>query len=185
MGRIDELEAKYRRHIGAPWQRNLAGDQKTIFVVYPNEDERRLRARLVLFEMATTRAGHSWWSVDLTDAFARWMSDLDYRERFFERPRLLKMPLRDSLVPFAVERVKSALNAEGADEDSVVAVVGASTLFGFVHLSEILNLVKDCVRGRLLVFFPGEHEDNNYRLLGARDGWNYLAAPITLHDGVN
>jgi hypothetical protein len=44
-------------------------------------------------------------------------------------------------------------------------------------------VVKD-IRGRLVVFFPGEYEDNNYRLLDARDGWNYLAVPITLHNGV-
>jgi hypothetical protein len=29
--------------------------------------------------------------------------------------------------------------------------------------------------------FPGQFERNNYRLLDARDGWNYLAVPITLH----
>jgi hypothetical protein len=45
------------------------------------------------------------------------------------------------------------------------------------------EVVKD-IRGRLVVFFPGEYEDNNYRLLDARDGWNYLAVPITLHNGV-
>jgi len=28
------------------------------------------------------------------------------------------------------------------------------------------------------VFFPGEHEGNSYRLLDARDGWNYLAVPL-------
>ena len=37
--------------------------------------------------------------------------------------------------------------------------------------------------GRLLVFFPGEVEGNNYRLLDARDGWNYLATPITADKG--
>jgi hypothetical protein len=31
----------------------------------------------------------------------------------------------------------------------------------------------------LLVFFPGQFDNNNYRLLDARDGWNYLAVPIT------
>ena len=35
--------------------------------------------------------------------------------------------------------------------------------------------------GRLVVFFPGQFEQNNYRLLDARDGWNYLAVPITLY----
>ena len=57
MGRIEELATRYRGHIGAPWQRNLSGDQKAIFVVYPKTDERKLRARLELFEMATTQSG--------------------------------------------------------------------------------------------------------------------------------
>jgi len=36
------------------------------------------------------------------------------------------------------------------------------------------------VEGRLLVFFPGEYhpENHTYRLLDARDGWNYLAVPL-------
>jgi hypothetical protein len=33
------------------------------------------------------------------------------------------------------------------------------------------------------VFFPGVYENNNYRLLDARDGWNYLAVPITMQEG--
>ena len=39
------------------------------------------------------------------------------------------------------------------------------------------------MKGRLLVFFPGVYEQNNYRLLDARDGWNYLAFPITASEG--
>jgi hypothetical protein len=30
-----------------------------------------------------------------------------------------------------------------------------------------------------VIFFPGHFEHNNYRLLDARDGWNYHAVPIT------
>ena len=48
-----------------------------------------------------------------------------------------------------------------------------------VKVSALLNEVNDAIAGRLLVFFPGEHEGNSYRLLDARDGWNYLAIPIT------
>jgi hypothetical protein len=43
--------------------------------------------------------------------------------------------------------------------------------------------VQDLVNGRMLVFFPGEVDGNNYRLLGAKDGWNYLATPITADKG--
>ena len=48
-----------------------------------------------------------------------------------------------------------------------------------MKVSALLNAVNDAIAGRLLVFFPGEHEGNSYRLLDARDGWNYLATPIT------
>ena len=46
-------------------------------------------------------------------------------------------------------------------------------------MSALLNAMNERLPGRLLVFFPGEHEGNSYRLLDARDGWNYLATPIT------
>lgn len=185
MGRIEELAARYRGHIGAPWQRNLSGDQKAVFVVYPKTDERKLRARLELFEMATTSTGHRWRPLDLTETFARWMADTDYREVYFEEPETLAMKLRSDFVQYAAGRLRGALTAEGADEDTVVAVQGVACLFGFTRVSLVLKEVVKDIRGRLVVFFPGEYEDNNYRLLDARDGWNYLAVPITLHNGVN
>jgi len=175
---------RYRGHISAPWQRNLAGDQKAIFVVYPKTDERRLRARLELFEMATTRTGHGWRSVDMTEAFARWMANTDYRDVYFEEPETLAMKLRSNFVQYAADLLRQALTAESADEDTVVAVQGIACLFGFTRVSLMLKEVVKDIRGRLVVFFPGEYEDNNYRLLDARDGWNYLAVPITLHNGV-
>jgi hypothetical protein len=62
-----------------------------------------------------------------------------------------------------------------------VAVFGVGTLFGFTRVSKVLRLLEGDIRGRLVVFFPGHYEQNNYRLLDARDGWNYLAVPITVH----
>ena len=185
MGRIEELATRYGGHIGAPWQRNLAGDQKAIFVVYPKTDERKLRARLELFEMATTRSNHGWRLVDLTDTFARWMADTDYRDVYFEEPETLTMKLRSDFVQYAANRLREALTADDADEDTVVAVQGVACLFGFTRVSLVLREVVQDIRGRLVVFFPGEYENSNYRLLDARDGWNYLAVPITLHNGVN
>lgn len=185
MGRIEELASRYRSHIGAPWQRNLAGDQKAIFVVYPKTDERKLRARLELFEMATTSTGHRWCLVDLTDTFARWMAETEYRDVYFEEPDTLTMKLRSDFVQYAASRLREALTADGVDDDTVVAVVGVACLFGFTRVSLVLKETVKDIRGRLAVFFPGEYEDNNYRLLDARDGWNYLAVPVTLHNGVN
>ena len=175
MGRIEELAARYRGHIGAPWQRNLAGDQKAIFVVYPKTDERKLRARMELFEMATTSTGHRWVALDLTETFARWMARTDYRDVYFEEPETLTMKLRSDFVQYAAGRLRVALTA----------VQGVACLFGFTRVSLVLKEVVKDIRGRLVVFFPGEYEGNNYRLLDARDGWNYLAVPITLHNGVN
>ncbi|MGD0727428.1 MAG: DUF1788 domain-containing protein [Spirochaetia bacterium] len=185
MGRIEELAARYRSHIGAPWQRNLAGDQKAIFIVYPKTDERKLRARLELFEMATTKTGHSWRLADLTGAFAQWMSNTDYRDVYFEEPETLAMKLRSDFVQYAAEQLREVLTAEDANEDAVIAVLGVACLFGFSRVSLVLKEVIKDIQGRLAVFFPGEYEENNYRLLDARDGWNYLAVPITLHNGVN
>ena len=184
MGRVDELATRSRGHIGAPWQRNLAGDQKAIFVVYPKTDERKLRARLDLFEMATTSTGHAWHPVDMTETFAQWMANTDYRDVYFEEPETLAMKLRSNFVQYAADQLRRALTAESADEDTVIAVQGIACLFGFTRVSLMLKEVVKEIRGRLVVFFPGEFEDNNYRLLDARDGWNYLAVPITLHNGV-
>jgi len=185
MGRIEDLAGHYRNHIGAPWQRNLAGDQKTIFVVYPKTDERRLRARLDLFEMATTSTGHRWYRLDLTDVFAQWMASTEYRDAYFEEPETLTMKLRSDFVQHTASRIREALTADPVDENSVVAVLGVACLFGFTRVSLVLKEVVKDIRGRLVVFFPGEYEENHYRLLDARDGWNYLAVPITLHNGVN
>ncbi len=185
MGRIEELAGRYRDHIGAPWQRNLAGDQKAIFIEYPPTDERRLRSRLELFEMATTSTGHRWRPLDLTDTFARWMADTDYRDAYFEEPETLAMKLRSGFMQYVANRLRDALMAEGADEDTVVAVQGVACLFGFTRVSLVLKEVVKDIRGRLLFFFPGDSDGNNHRLLGAQDGWNYLAVWITLHNGVH
>ena len=74
-------------------------------------------------------------------------------------------------------------NATLTDPDNtVLAVYGVASLFGFLKISEMLPLIEGAVKGRLLMFFPGVYEQNNYRLLDARDGWNYHAFPITASD---
>ena len=185
MGRIEELAARYRAHVGAPWQSNLAGDQKAIFVVYPKTDERKLRLRMELFEMATTSTGHGWRLMDISDCFAGWMANTHYREAYFEDPEALTMKLRSDFMQYTASRLREVLTDEGVDEKTVVAVQGVACLYGFTRVSLVLKEVVKDIRGRLVVFFPGEFEENNYRLLDARDGWNYLAVPITLHNGVN
>lgn len=183
MGRIDYLDKRYRAHISAPWPKNLAGDQKTIFVVYPKADERKLRARIGLFEISTKSAGHEWKLVDFTSVFSQWMATNEYRDIYFEEPESINLKLRSTFVPYAAQVLRDVLIASDVDENTVVATYGVASLFGFSQLSLIQKEVVKDIRGRLVVFFPGEYENNNYRLLDARDGWNYLAVPITINGG--
>jgi bacteriophage exclusion system BrxB-like protein len=184
MGRIEALATRYQNHISAPWQRNLAAEQRVIFIVYPKVDERKVRARVELFEMATIQAGHKWKRYDLTNAFAHWMAATDYRDIYFEEPDAIMMRLQSDFLQFIAGGLRAILTASDVDEDTVVAVQGVASLYGFTRVSLVLQEVVKNIRGRLVLFFPGEYEHNNYRLLDARDGWNYLAVPITLHNGM-
>ena len=182
MGRIERLAERYRRHVALPWRDDLSGAERAVFVVYDKADERRLRARKALFELATTETGHRWIECDLTRAFAKWMAGTGYRDRYFESPEDLELKLEEDFLAHVAGRVRTALAAPEADTGSVVAVFGIASLFGFVRVSELMRAVEGDVRGRIVVFFPGVYEDANYRLLDARDGWNYLAVPITLQE---
>lgn len=82
-----------------------------------------------------------------------------------------------------VGRITATLDQLQDADETVLALHGVASLFGFLRISEILPLVEGRIRGRLLVFFPGVYEQDNYRLLDARDGWNYHAVPITASEG--
>lgn len=84
---------------------------------------------------------------------------------------------------FVAGHVQGVLQAPTVDANSVVAVVGLASLFGLVRASDLFASVAPHIKGRLLAFFPGQHEGSNYRLLDARDGWNYLAVPISAGSG--
>jgi hypothetical protein len=179
MGKIEELAAAYGHHVSAPWQKTVSGAQRVMLVVYEKELERTLRARLGLFEQETLKAGHSWETVDCTDWFAQWMSRDDYRDSYFEEPELVGMKLEGEFKPHVAKLLSERL--KHADENTVVAVLGVASMYGFLRISELVRDIEHSVRGRLLVFFPGTKSESNYRLLDARDGWNYLANGITLH----
>ena len=181
MNKLDLLIERYEAFVALPWQKGLAGSQRVIFVVYDKADERRLRARIDEFELATKKAGHGWRLIDLTDAFAEWMAAQEYRESYFEYPEDLTTVLPE-FEAHLQGRIRDAV-AECGDED-VVALSGIGSLFGFTRVSDLVKGVANEVRGRLLVLFPGEYENNSYRLLDARDGWSYLAVPITAHQEI-
>ena len=187
MSEIERLIKNYERFVRLPWERNLAGPQKVWFVVYDKAQERRLRFRIPEFEITTKNAGHGWVHHDLTDAFAEWMAAHEYREAYFEDPEALDLALADQFLPFLAQRLRAVLSAPGVDDDTVVAISGVGALFGLARVSLLVDRVSPSIRGRLLVFFPGSvdiNKDNpwpgrNFRLLDARDGWDYHAIVIT------
>ena len=61
----------------------------------------------------------------------------------------------------------------------MVALKGVGSLFGLLKVKAVVDKLAPMVKGRIVVFFPGTYENNNYRLLDGYDGWNYLAVPIT------
>ncbi len=177
MSAIDRLLTNYSRQVRLPWPANTSGKQRVWFAVYPPAEERRVRARLPQFEQLTLEANHGWLTVDLTNLLPQWIAAHEYREGIFAEPEHFSP--NSELEDLAVDRVRQACSAEDADAASVVAVTGLATLFDFMRVSSLIERVEDSVRGRLLVLFPGEYAGNVYRFMDARDGFNYMAVPIT------
>lgn len=184
--KLTKLANAYRNHLSVPWQAGLAAIQRVIFAVYDKDDELRLRANLTEFELATQQAGKHWLLLDLTNSFPLWMAKQEYREAYFESPEDLAGYQAGELTEFVAdltESLKAKITSEAGSE-TVVALLGVGALFGLARVSSVVEGIKDSVEGRLLVFFPGEHhpENHTYRLLDARDGWNYLAVPLLAQD---
>ena len=178
MSKLRRLLQSWDRFIRTPWRDDVAAAQRVVFCVYDPIEERALRSRIVEFELATTAAGHGWHHFDLTDTFAQWLGSQRYAQKYFEKPELLRT-LLPRYLEFLEVRFASFVEEAGADTNTVVAVSGVGSLFGLSKVKDVVDAFAPRVSGRLLVFFPGSFETNNYRLLDGYDGWNYLAVPIT------
>jgi len=184
--KLNKLLAAYRQHLTVPWQAGLASIQRVIFAVYDKSDELRLRANVDEFALATQQAGKRWLLLDVTNAFPEWMAAQEYRDAYFESPEDLAGYQTGELTEFVADlsaNLRTRIAVE-AGPDTVVALLGVGALFGLARVSSVVEGIKEAVEGRLLVFFPGEHhpENHTYRLLDARDGWNYLAVPLLARD---
>lgn len=179
VNRIDRLLRSYQRYVALPWSPALPPQQRVWCAVHPSADERRIRPRLGDFEGATVSAGHPWSGLDLTHEFGRWLGAHRYRDAFFANPTSLAPALRVFRQQLA-EAVRARLKAQ--TESDLLALHGVIGLFGVMRVSELIDAVSPDIRGRLLVFFPGTHEGSVYRLLDARDGWNYHAIAIEPDD---
>jgi hypothetical protein len=175
MNAIDRLANNYTRQLNLPWPQNIAGKQRVWFAVYPPSEERRIRAKMPHFEAITLESKHGWALVDLTPLLPEWIGNHEYREGIFAEPQHLEA--NDELEIRASEMVREVCARH--DSTSVVALAGLSSLFDFMRVSTLIDRVEDSISGRLLVFFPGEYQRNIYRFMDARDGFNYMAVPIT------
>ena len=181
MARIEDLAEHYGRHIATPWQRTVAGAQRIIMVVYDKELERTLRARTLAFETATREAGHDWRETDLADVFAEWMASDDYRDEYFASPEDLHLKLEAEFPAFVAERLRHVLRHEGSVGKHRRGCPRRGLTLRFRPHFQSPEHGGTRHQRAPPRFFPGNFEHNNYRLLDARDGWNYLAVPITLH----
>jgi hypothetical protein len=174
---MKRLLENYESHIAIPW-RDAAAAQRVIFCVYNEVDELRLRAKIGEFEIATKNQGHGWIKFDLTNTFAEWLNNLKYVKSYYQNPELMG-GIIERYVDYIEKVFEEKLKEENAGSTEVVALYGVASVFGFVKVKELVDQLSPKVKGRLLVFFPGSYENNNYRLLDGYDGWNYHALPIT------
>ena len=180
MSRLERLVDHYAEHVSTPWPDGLSGMERVIFIVYAPADELKLRVYIDEFELRTRDGGHGWMHLNLTDAFADWMAAHRYREKYFRRPTLLAGYAEGCLTEFTSHLVaQTQEKIAQASANDVVAISGVGALFGVSSVSKVVEQAAPAIKGRLAVFFPGDVEADNYRLLDARDGWNYMAHAIT------
>ncbi len=180
MSRINQLLTNYRRHVSLPLRPNAAAAQRIWFAVYPPEDERRLQHRLQEFELATREAGLAWHLIDLHGRLAEWFAEEDQEELadWFTNPQDIDLYARSQWKERLSDLIKAEVALLPAPANTVLALAGLMELFDFLEVSELLETLERAVPGYLLVFFPGERENNVYHFLCARAGWDYLAVPI-------
>src|SRR6266478_2247934 len=164
MSRIQQLAKIYGQHIAAAWQRTIADSQRVIMIVYDKELERDILAHKEEFEIVTKQANHDWFEINVASTFAEWLSGSEYRHAYFECPDDLQLKLESEFTAFVASKICAVLESKDVPNESVVAVLGVGSLFAFTRVSQVLKIVEPSIRGRLVVFFPGQYEQNHYRL---------------------
>jgi len=173
---------RLKEHLALPWPENVSARERVVMVVYSPGEERKLRRLIESGEFAREIAAirHGWVEFDLAPEFSRWLASSEYKERYLRRPERLWDDQGNvrGLQEYLTERV--AEKGKNMTANDVLSLVGGGGLFGLLSVSSLIEKIESHVPGRLVIFFPGEHEakNNAYRLLGAKDGWGYLAVPI-------
>ena len=168
----------FRDHVGVGWPSSSSGAQRVIMIVYDASEERTLRKKVDLFAHAAHAHQYAWHTFDITSAFADWLGAHRYREEYFDEPDMLMAGANERFTKYAAEVVLEVLKRPQHTDREIVGLLGAASVFGVASLSDILARVDHAIKGRLAVFFPGRTREGRYRLLDARDGWDYHAVAI-------
>lgn len=180
--KIDRLASTFANHIAIGWPGSSSGAQRVLMVVYDPRDERELRRKLELFAQGARASGKTWTTLDLTRSVGEWLAEHRYKEIYFVEPDELAAGGEDRIAAALAAKVEAALAAVGRDANAILAIHGVGALYGFASVADVLSRIEHMIFGRLLVFFPGRFQGGRYRLLDARDSWDYHAVPITLQE---
>lgn len=175
MSRVSDLVDAYKAELSLTWKDNISGGERVWMLVYPPDLERQIRHALPSMELATTQAGREWVILDVTNNFGHWLSSHRHAEAFYEEPSDLTPSILDQFEETLVGRIRQVLETTSAN--TVVTLVGIGSIFPYLRASSVIKSVDSAATGRLLVLFPGLHdpETHSFRLLDARDGFNYRA----------
>jgi hypothetical protein len=172
---FEDLLAAYKRQVALPWAHDVSPAGRIWVLWYDKSLHRRVKARLGEFEHATLNAGHGWHQLDLAPWFGKWIAQHELFDALVEQPKEIR-GLLPEVEDTLVSEVKKSLGS--CTSRDVLALDGCGALFGLARVSNLIDKIADAVPGRLLLLFPGKHSAGVYRLLDARDGWNYHAIPI-------
>ncbi len=175
MPTTDELLRYFEQQVALPWRDDLAPEYRVWILHYEPALERRLRGRMAEFEAIARRHGKGWYALDLANLVGPWFASHPLFEGLVEQPDELP-GLLPEFAAHVRETVREKLAAIGPGD--ILALSGGGALFGLMRISLLIEVVAPAISGRLLVFFPGRYDRGAYRLLDARDGWNYRATPI-------
>jgi hypothetical protein len=172
---FDDILTAYNRQVQLPWASDTPPAGRIWIVWYDKALQRRFTGRLGEFEHSTLKAGHGWQHINLSPWFGKWLAQHEFFDALVEQPKELR-----GLLPEVEDDIVSVLKhaLKSCSANDVLAVDGCGSLFGVGRVSTLISRIADSVPGRLMMGFPGKHASGVYRLLDARDGWNYHAIPI-------
>jgi hypothetical protein len=175
MYNLEDILTAYRRQVQLRWALDVSAGERVWLLWYDKALDRKVRMHAPELEQITNAANHGWRTLDLANSFGRWIAQHSYFDALLTDPAELA-----SLAPEFERHLTDMVMAEldAASANDVVAIFSAASLFGIARVSRLIEQVAPAIKGRLLVTFPGRHASGVYRLLDARDGWNYRAIAI-------